>query len=817
MLKPSFSGPARPHALSRALPVALSALLVFVALLVLCAPGANAAGSASQYGQLQRFGGFDVEAFEGKSPEPGKFLDARGFAVDTQDSAGGPQDTAIYVLDRTTVSDGQEPSGWRIQKLSETGSVLASTTFTFPNKPGKATAVQGLAVDPVAGRLYALVVGQPPAGDKAEPVAQELIAWSTTPSGSKLVAPAGLPSDPLGTGAGLVSSASQLEGGKTPLYQPQGIAVDPVTSPSPVVIEATDLDAEADAGGNPPGNTIVQQVSTEAGTLGNLLGSWSSESVASQLGDKSWGPGGISLSPDGDLIAVLNNDPENLAYAVALSGPTLQTATVLDSSASLPAPADFDELPFAGANPPFGDALTEQAISQSQNAGPALVQLSTPTSNTAGGLFAGLFKTPKTEDPQTGTPFYFVEGNGEEPSLPASESYYQANLGVRLLQPGAGNQISGPTGGTIVNTLANPEPNAACNFGAGANLAFAAGNDGALWVLVEGPQSGALNGALTVSNTATGDQVVELGPGAAAACPQPSGTFALQAPGRPWQEGSEELVVTAGTTVKFDASKPASTPVPSGLDTHGGTPFAYEWVLDHTEPAHGEPVNEMAEPDFDAPPATTEYTYTTPGVYKVKLTFRSDYGSYTTPEGTVHVVGELVPPTALFDVVSGTAQVGVPVEFSASGSQGGSGKITGYEWNWGDGSSESLAGTATASHPYAKAGPYTVTLVVTNNLGQKSVAATLGVVVASASENNPPGGGGSTQNSNPGSTGSGTQTTTTGSTTSTVKPPLTDAQKLSLALKACKKKPKKQRASCEKQARKKYSQKPKKKTKKKKK
>jgi len=220
----------------------------------------------------------------------------------------------------------------------------------------------------------------------------------------------------------------------------------------------------------------------------------------------------------------------------------------------------------------------------------------------------------------------------------------------------------------------------------------------------------------------------------------------------------------------------------------------------------------MAEPDFDAPPATTEYTYTTPGVYKVKLTFRSDYGSYTTPEGTVHVVGELVPPTAQFDVTSSAPQVGEPVEFDASGSQGGSGKITGYEWNWGDGSSESLAGTATAAHTYAKAGPYTVKLVVTDNLGQKSVVDSQEVVVASAGN---PVVGGTTTTPNPGNTGPPT-ITTGGGKTSTVKP-LTDTQKLALALKACKKKPKKQRASCEKQARKKYSPKPKKKAKKKKK
>jgi PKD repeat protein len=731
--------PVGPRVLSRALSATLSAALAVALLFTLLAPGARAAG-AGQYGQVQRFGGFDVADYKSGTPTAGKFLDPRGFAVDTQDSEGGPQDTAVYVLDRTTPSDGQEPSTWRIQKLSETGAVLASTTFTFPNKSpgGKATAVQDLAVDPAAGRLYALVVGQPPVGKQAEPVAQELIAWSTTPNGSKqLVAPSGLTSDPLGTGAGLVSSQSQLEEGTTPLYEPQGIAVDPTgASTSPVAIEATDLDGAADVGGVPPGNTIVQQVSTETGgNLGDLLGKWSSESVAAQLGGKSWGPGGISLSPAGDLIAMLNNDPENLTYAVSLSGPSLGTATVLDSSASLPASADFDELPFAGASAPFGDALTGQAISEAQDAGPELVQLSTPTSSTTGGLFAGLFKAPRGEDPQTGGGFYFYEGINEIETPGSGELYFQANLGVRLLQQGEHSQISTPNGGTIVNTLANPEQNAACDFGSATNLAFAAGNDGALWVLVEGPQAGALNGLITAEETATGDQVVELEPGGAGTpCPQPSGTFAMQAAGGSWQEGDSELTIAAGTTVKFDAAKPEAKGGPPGLDTQGGSPFAYEWELNGNEPKNGKPVNEMVGPAFSAPPPTAEYTYTTTGVYKVKLTFRSDYGAYTTQEGTVHVLGELVPPTAQFDVTTSAPQVNETVEFNASGSQGGSGKITGYEWNWGDGSpSESISGRATAAHKYTKAGPYTVTLIVTNNLGQKSVvAASQEVVVKEA-------------------------------------------------------------------------------------
>ena len=151
------------------------------------------------------------------------------------------------------------------------------------NSQFKASAIQGLAVDHAAGRLYALVAGQPSGADKSQPVAQELIAWSLTPNGSKeLVAASGLPSDPLGTGAGLVAEKSQLQpSGVAPLYDPQGIAIDPVGGggDAPVAIEATDLAAETQSGGNPAGNTIVQQVATSGSGIGDRLSSWSSASV----------------------------------------------------------------------------------------------------------------------------------------------------------------------------------------------------------------------------------------------------------------------------------------------------------------------------------------------------------------------------------------------------------------------------------------------------------------------------------------------------------------------------------------------------------
>ncbi|WP_427004283.1 LamG-like jellyroll fold domain-containing protein [Pseudarthrobacter sp. H2] len=69
-----------------------------------------------------------------------------------------------------------------------------------------------------------------------------------------------------------------------------------------------------------------------------------------------------------------------------------------------------------------------------------------------------------------------------------------------------------------------------------------------------------------------------------------------------------------------------------------------------------------------------------------------------------------VPPVAAFT----SSATNLAVAFDASGSSDSDGTITGYAWNFGDGTS----GTgATASHAYAGAGSYPVTLTVTDNNG----------------------------------------------------------------------------------------------------
>ena len=173
-------------------------LLLAIAALICAAPAL--ADSSSEYGEAIRFGGFDSSAYNsghyGGKPTSGEFLDPTGFTVD-------PQDNTVYVADRTSTWE-SNPTTWRIQQFSPMGAVLGTTTFTLPNGNFGASALAGLAVDHRAGRLYALLIGSPPVSspNHTTPVAQELLAWSTTPVSGGLVAAKAsdggdLPEDPL--------------------------------------------------------------------------------------------------------------------------------------------------------------------------------------------------------------------------------------------------------------------------------------------------------------------------------------------------------------------------------------------------------------------------------------------------------------------------------------------------------------------------------------------------------------------------------------------------------------------------------------------
>jgi hypothetical protein len=711
-----------------------------------CAASAGAA-SAYEYGEVLRFGGFDSKAYAGGNyehePTPEKFLDPTGFAVD-------PVDNTVYVVDRTSTWE-TNPTMWRIQQFKSNGELEGTTTFTLPNISNftdlETDAVAGLAVDHEAGRLYALMIGSPPTTSPhpGTPVAQELLAWSTTPEDGKLVAasehepkapgePKEFSEDPLKTGGALISDSSQLElKGGIPLYGPEGIAIDRLETPgvdNPVVIEASDYNTETGRGTPVIGDTIVQQVATQrqgAVQVGDLLTSWSGAGVATTLGGVSWGPHGIFDNPDGTISVLLDSNGTFASDTnVVRLEPNLSGATVLNSDADAPADNDYDEAALSGdAEGPF-NALAGVGISNIYGAGPDVAQLSSVAGNADGPYVADIFAKEQTDiqfSPQSPGPEYWTEG---EP-----EHHVKPNIGIRLLQPEADGAIATPRGGTIVNTLGNNQPGGSCNIGA-SEATLAAGADGTLWVLARGPESL----GLSASKAVPGREIIELAPraelppGDEKLCPQPSGTFTMSAPGGP-SESSEgpPLEVPAGTQVAFGAGSIMvnSESIETGKT---GKPFAYEWDLEGAAggPFTAQKIEQMKPPYYYFPSPTIKHMYTRPGRYAVTVRLLSDYGAYTTASGTVVVTSNPIGPHPQFTAAPAGDQ---QIAFDGAGSTPGVGTIVHYTWNWGDGSPPEgeEAQMPAVTHTYASPGVYQVTLTVTNSAYQSATSAPQTVIV----------------------------------------------------------------------------------------
>lgn len=126
--------------------------------------------------------------------------------------------------------------------------------------------------------------------------------------------------------------------------------------------------------------------------------------------------------------------------------------------------------------------------------------------------------------------------------------------------------------------------------------------------------------------------------------------------------------------------------------------------------------------------ANPSHLYAAPGNYTASLVVTDSQGA-TSAAATTTVSVTHAAPTASF-TASATA---LTLSVDAGASQASDGATLSYDWNWGDGSAHGTG--VTASHTYAAASTYTVTLVVTDSIGStgsdaKSVVTTSVVYLA---------------------------------------------------------------------------------------
>jgi len=145
-----------------------------------------------------------------------------------------------------------------------------------------------------------------------------------------------------------------------------------------------------------------------------------------------------------------------------------------------------------------------------------------------------------------------------------------------------------------------------------------------------------------------------------------------------------------GETVTFDASE--------SYDPDGHI-IDYSWDFGDGSTGHGERVT---------------HSFSSARTYTIKLTVTDDGGlsDSTTHQVTVHPKPQ--PPVARFTYSPSQPEVGQSVRFDASSSYDPDGRITKYEWSFGDGSRRS---GKTVYHSYSSARSYTVTLKVTDDDG----------------------------------------------------------------------------------------------------
>ncbi len=131
---------------------------------------------------------------------------------------------------------------------------------------------------------------------------------------------------------------------------------------------------------------------------------------------------------------------------------------------------------------------------------------------------------------------------------------------------------------------------------------------------------------------------------------------------------------------------------------------------------------------------TITHTYESAEEFTAKLIVTDDAGA--SDEATVSITATNIAPEASFSATPTSGDIPLIVELDASASSDSDGTIEQYDWNFGDGTT---AQGITASHIYNTAGNFTITLTVTDNVGETGSASTVISAIDPGSLNAPAG------------------------------------------------------------------------------
>lgn len=173
--------------------------------------------------------------------------------------------------------------------------------------------------------------------------------------------------------------------------------------------------------------------------------------------------------------------------------------------------------------------------------------------------------------------------------------------------------------------------------------------------------------------------------------------------------------------VTIHAAAQNQPPVANAGGSHQGAVGA---AISFDGSASRDPDGSIATWDWDfgdgsthATTATTTHTWSTAGVFVVRLTVGDAQGATASDVAVVTITAPVNQAPVAHVVGSASAQVGVDVSFDGSTSADADGTVTAWAWDFGDGAT---ASGATATHAWAKPGAYLVRLKVTDDRGAVS-------------------------------------------------------------------------------------------------